>query len=453
LWIISVIDAPYIEKDTQKMKPQARIQATIEILENIKNNTRIPMDGVVGDYMRGRRYIGSKDRSNIAERVYTSMRAHARLGWWLTKNNVEDTPRARIIAYVALIEEGNEKRFKDLFDGSQYSPAPLSDEELTFAKKVIGQSLEHKDMPPSVLVECPALYEEKLKAYFGDSFEDEMRAMIDGATLDIRINSFLTDRQGAKEALAKDGVETTETSYSPVGLRAVGKAYLAKTKIFHKGWISIQDEGSQMIAHICDAKPGMQVLDYCAGVGGKTLALASAMMRKGRVVAMDNDERRLAKGKERYKKAYLADIIETRALSDDKQRKWLKRQKNKFDIVLTDVPCTGTGTWRRNPDMRWSIYGPSLEELIPVQAEILERACLAVKPGGKLVYATCSLLPEENEQQIENFLKMHDEFELAPLDTALKLGSPYMRLTPHRHKTDGFFAAIMVKKETPAGSD
>ncbi|MCB1532018.1 MAG: RsmB/NOP family class I SAM-dependent RNA methyltransferase [Alphaproteobacteria bacterium] len=429
------------------MKPQARVQATIDVLDRIQQNTRIPMDGVVGDYMRQRRYIGSKDRSNVAERVYDVARAQARLGWWLEKIGAPDTPRSRVLAYLILVEGTEEKRItKDLFDGSKYAPEPLGEEEIAFVQKLIGQSLEHADMPASIRSECPPLYEDKLKSYFGDDFEAEMAAMIPGATLDMRVNTFTCDIEKAENYLEADGVKTERTPYSPVGLRALGKAYLARTKAFNKGWIEIQDEGSQLIAHVCGAQPGMQVLDYCAGAGGKTLALAAAMQRKGRIVAMDMDERRLMKGKDRYKKAQVADIIETRVLSEDKQRKWLKRQAGKFDIVLLDVPCTGTGTWRRNPDMRWTTYGPSLEELTEIQADILERACKAVKPGGKLVYATCSLLPDENEHQVEKFLAAHPEFSPAPLDESLKIGTPYMRLTPHRHGTDGFFAAVLERK-------
>ena len=427
------------------MKPQARIQATIEILERIASQTRVPMDAVVGDYMRSRRYIGSKDRANIAGRVYECMRAHARLGWWLEKAGLEDVPRSRVLTYCVLCEEADEKRLRGLFDGSKYAPGPLSEAEKKSLKTLSGQQLNNKNMPDTFRIECPPGYEEKLRGYFGKDFETELAAMVPGATLDLRVNLFKATREEAQEALARDGVETDPTPHSPWGLRARDKAYLAKTKPFTKGWVEIQDEGSQLIAHVCGAEPGMQVLDYCAGGGGKTLALAAAMQRKGRIVAMDTDEKRLERGRQRYKKAGLADIIEVRALSDDKQRKWLKRQKDKFDVVLCDVPCTGTGTWRRNPDMRWRDYGPSLEELLPVQAEILERACKAVKPGGKLVYATCSLLPDENEMQIEKFLKSHPEFTTKPLEPALDLGSPYLRLTPHRHATDGFFAVVLLK--------
>ncbi|MBI1301303.1 MAG: methyltransferase domain-containing protein [Alphaproteobacteria bacterium] len=427
------------------MKPSARIQATIDILEQDQNK-RVPLDACVGDYMRNRRYIGAKDRREIAERVYGMARHAARLNWWLTKLDAPDTRRMDVIFWLILGEGIDEKRLDSLFDSTQYAPDVLSDKERALVKKIIGEDINHKDHPESVSVECPANYEHDLRTYFGDQFAEEMRAMLNPATLDVRVNVFALDRENAASSLEKDGIETTPTPYSPWGLRCSDKAYLSKTKAMNKGWIEIQDEGSQLIAHICNALPGMQVLDYCAGGGGKTLALAAAMQRKGRIVAMDNDPKRLENGKRRYKKAGLADIIEVRPLSDDKHRKWLKRQKGKFDIVLTDVPCTGTGTWRRNPDMRWRNYGPTLEELVKVQNEILESGAKALKVGGHLIYATCSLLPQENEQQIEKFLTHNPDFEIAPLDETLGLGSPFMRLTPHRHQTDGFFAARLIRK-------
>ncbi|MEC7028245.1 MAG: RsmB/NOP family class I SAM-dependent RNA methyltransferase, partial [Pseudomonadota bacterium] len=261
------------------------------------------------------------------------------------------------------------------------------------------------------------------------------------------VNTWSSDVEKAQESLHKSGIRTDKCEYAVNGLRVKGKAYLAKTKAFLKGWVEIQDEGSQLIGQACDAQPGMQVLDYCAGAGGKTLCLASAMQNKGRIVAMDLDESRLSKAKPRLKKAGVHDIVELRALSEDRGKKWLKRQKGTFDIVLTDVPCTGTGTWRRNPDMRWRNYGPSLEELVVVQADILDRVTKAVKPGGKLVYATCSLLPDENEKQIEAFLARNDEFEQIPVPEGIPSENGFMRLTPHRHNTDGFFAAVLRKKE------
>lgn len=423
------------------MTPAARIKATLELLEKI-TVSRIPMDGVVGDYMRYRRYIGSKDRANIAERTYNMMRAYARISWWLEKTGNEDTPRNRMIIWLALGERWDLEKW---FDGSKYGPEKLSDQEKKFADYLLkDKTLDDPDMPDAVRAECPPQYEEQLRSYFGDDFFIEMAAMIPGATLDLRVNTARADIEKVKNYLEAAGVETDPTPYSAVGLRARGKAYLAKTKAFAKGWVEIQDEGSQLIAQICDVQPGMQVLDYCAGAGGKTLALAAAMQNKGRIVAADLEPRRLEKARPRFKKAGVHDIIEVRALSDDKTRKWLKRQKETFDIVLTDVPCTGTGTWRRNPDMRWRTYGPSLEELVEIQAEILDKVVKTVKPGGKLVYATCSLLSDENEKQIEAFLGRHDGFELIEHDLPYAKG-PYMRLTPHRHNTDGFFAAVLKK--------
>lgn len=428
------------------MKPQARIQALIDIYDQIQSNDRVPMDTVVGDYMRHRRYIGSKDRANIAERAYNVMRHYARLGWWICNHGTDDNGRTRALGWLALGEQSDQKYIEGLFDGSQYAPEALSDDELSFLSALVGKDMHAKDMSVDVRAECPPLYKDRLMAYFGDDFEEEMAAMLQTATLDLRVNTFLATQEKAQNFLEADGVKTEPTPYSKVGLRCANKAYLSRTKAFNKGWIEIQDEGSQLIAQMSGAQPGMQVLDYCAGAGGKTLAMAAMMERKGRIVAMDNDERRLMKGRERYKKAKVADIIEVRPLSEARHVKWLKRQTDKFDIVLLDVPCTGTGTWRRNPDMRWTVYGPSLDELTAIQAEIMDKTSHAVKPGGVMVYATCSLLPDENEQQIEAFLKRHDDFEVRAIDPALGLGSPYMRLTPKRHQTDGFFTALLHKK-------
>lgn len=407
----------------------------------------MPLDTTVGDYMRVRRYIGSKDRSEIAERVYNVTRAHARLCWWLKKAGAENTPRNRVIAWLVVGEGCGPKRMADLFDGSKYAPEELNEAETALAQALDGHVLDSAEMPETVQAECPPDFEARLREFLGADFLSEMQAMLRPAPLDLRVNPFLAEKDKVIKFLEADNVKTSETPYSPWGLRCAGKSFLSKTKAFQKGWIEIQDEGSQLIAHLCGVKPGMQVLDYCAGAGGKTLALAGAMMRKGRIVAMDTDEKRLMKGRERYKKAQLADIIEVRPLSDDRHRRWLKRQKGTFDVVLLDVPCSGTGTWRRNPDMRWRVYGPEVAELTQIQTEILDKASPCVKPGGRLVYATCSLLREENEAQVEAFLERHPDFTLEALDESLGLGSPYMRLTPLRHKTDGFFAAVLKRKE------
>jgi 16S rRNA (cytosine967-C5)-methyltransferase len=432
------------------MTPAARIKAVLELLNAI-DSSRIPMDGTVGDYMRGRRYIGGKDRANVAERVYNIARARARLGWWLMHVGVEDAPRHRLIAWLCLGEGQNARAVESLFDGSKYGPEALSEEEQVLAGRLKNHTLDHPDMPGDMRAECPAEWSASMHARFGGDFEKEMAAMIPPAALDLRVNLRKIAREDAIASLAKDHVKVTPTRWSPWGLRADGKVFLSKTKAFVKGLIEIQDEGSQLIALLCNAQPGAQVLDYCAGAGGKTLALASAMNNKGRIVACDIDANRLKKGRERFKRAGVADIVEVRPLTDEKNRKWLRRQKGTFAAVLVDAPCSGTGTWRRNPDLRWRHFGPSLEDLLKTQAELLDKVAKTVKPGGRLIYATCSLLHEENEAQVEAFLKREPDFEVLPIEQAWPEGEPpcagpYMRLTPLRHETDGFFAAAMVRK-------
>lgn len=415
------------------MTPGARLAASIELTDQIWGR-RVPMDKTAGDYFRTRRHIGSKDRNEIAERVYSLMRHHARLTWWLERLHKNDT-RTRVLLHALFVENMNVKRIKDLCSGRGYDPAPLTDEELALLQSLEGQPLHHFDMPEIVRVECPAHHEAWLRARFGDDFVKRMEEMLHPASLDLRVNTLKISREDAQESLRKDGVDTDLTSVSHVGLRVKGKAYLSNTKAFAKGWVEIQDEGSQAIALICNAKPGEQILDYCAGGGGKTLALAAMMENKGRVVAMDMEPQRLEKGRVRYRKAGVHNV-ELRPLSDEKQQKWIKRQKEKFDCVLIDVPCSSSGTWRRNPDLRWRQYGPTLDELLAVQAEILDKTAAYVKPGGRLVYATCSLNPAENEEQIGRFLAAHDDFHLTEHDQIL------YKLMFEK----GFFARQLVKK-------
>lgn len=436
------------------MTPAARVNAVIEILERIKDS-HVPMDRVIGDYMRHRRYVGSKDRKDIVERCYNIMRAYARILWWIAEVDAQPHSRRIILTWLVLGEGQSVDDIVQLFNGGQFSADELTEAEKSYMdylnrhKEAAGMT--HSKMPEHVQVECPEEYAQRLSTFYGDDFAPEMLAMLEPATLDLRVNTRLKSVEQVVEYLAKDDVETDPCEYSPWGLRARSKAFLSKTKAFNKGWVEIQDEGSQLIAYLCDAKPGNQVLDYCAGGGGKSLGLATLMQNKGRLVVSDIDERRLAKAKPRFRKAFVLDNIEIRPMSDERHRKWFRRQKGTFDVVLIDVPCSGTGTWRRNPDLRWFSYGPSLEEVKQVQAEILDKVAKSVKPGGRLVYATCSILAEENEDQINSFLARHDDYELLPLAKAWPEGKPpcdgdYMRLTPRQHKTDGFFSAVLVRK-------
>jgi 16S rRNA (cytosine967-C5)-methyltransferase len=243
--------------------------------------------------------------------------------------------------------------------------------------------------------------------------------------------------------------------YARNGLRLERRLSVVAGQAFQDGLIEIQDEGSQLVAALVDGRPGMQVMDYCAGAGGKTLAIAAGMNNKGRVVAMDVLETRLDRSAQRLRRAG-AHNVERRAIDGD-NRKWLKRQAGAFDRVLVDAPCTGTGTWRRNPDGRWTLRPEDLAELVPKQAAILDAAQRLVKVGGGLVYATCSVLPAENERQVEAFLERHPDFAIVPVGDVWRdaLGSeppgdiasgPYLRLSPLRNGTDGFFAATLVRR-------
>lgn len=430
------------------MKQGARIQTAIDILEKISAG-KIPMDNTLRDYLSNRRYIGSKDRKALVELVYDVVRATARLGWWLDKAGMDDTPRSRVLAFLILTNQD----ITNLFTGEKYLPEELTDSEKKSITAFKGQNLTAPDMPDAVKVECPEWAADKLQKLWDDDFSAQMQAMLETAPMDLRVNTIKLTRDQAKNSLAKDNVETVETPYSPYGLRATGKPYMSATKAFHKGFVEIQDEGSQLISLLCDARPGMRVLDFCAGGGGKTLGLAASMDGKGIIFAMDNNSKRLEKGRRRYRKADVHNV-EIRSLEDEKNRKWLRRQKDAMDVVLVDAPCSSSGTWRRNPDLRWNFYGPTLDEIITLQEEILDRVADKVKPGGRLVYATCSLFAEENEEQIERFLKKHSDYkilsvpEIWPETTGeCPISGDYLRLTPKDHQTDGFFTAVLQRTE------
>lgn len=435
---------------TGAMRQAARIQSGIELLERM-GKASIPMDNVIRDFMSQRRYIGSKDRTDIVERLYAMVRHQARLGWHIEQAGAPDTPRTRTLAFLMLHDALSPAQTAQFFDGGNHHAAELDAAENALLQALQGKSMHDPAMPVAVRAECPPWAQDKLQALFGADFEKEMTAMQLPASLDLRVNTLKTSRDDVKKSLAAQDIQTREGDYSPVALRAPNKSFMGATKAFEKGLVEIQDEGSQLIALLTGAKPGMRVLDYCAGGGGKTLAIAALMENKGNIVAMDNDKRRLEKGKPRYRKAGVHNV-ELRCLDEDQHKKWLRRQKGTMDVVLIDAPCSSSGTWRRNPDLRWRQYGPSLESIMEMQADILEKVADKVKPGGRLVYATCSLFPEENEAQIKTFLAAHPDYTVLPLEKAWDFGGkppcsgPYLRLSPAQHGTDGFFTAILQRK-------
>jgi 16S rRNA (cytosine967-C5)-methyltransferase len=281
-----------------------------------------------------------------------------------------------------------------------------------------------------------------------------MDALKEPASLDLRVNALKANRDDVLTRLNADGLTAAPCRLSPLGIRLEGRPSVMAHPLYKDGAIEIQDEGSQLVALMADARPGQEVVDFCAGAGGKTLAMAASMGNKGRLTATDVLANRLLRARERFRRAGLHNI-QTRPLTGEADP-WIKRHKGRFDRVLVDAPCSGTGTWRRNPDMRWRTLGPGLSELVPLQARLIESAARLVKPGGRLIYATCSLLPAENEDHAAAFLAAHPDFVCKPAgdiwrETIWPQGgpdapsSPYLRLTPADHGTDGFFAAVFER--------
>jgi 16S rRNA (cytosine967-C5)-methyltransferase len=432
------------------MTPGARLQTTIELLELVAAEPR-PADATVSAFFRARRFIGAKDRAAIAEAVYRALRRRARLGWWLDRFDQPASARALVLADLLVGEGRDADATSGLFNGGRFAPLPLDDSERRLVRQLAGHTLEHPDMPESVRVEVPAWAEPSLRAGLGARFATEAGALIPPAPIDLRVNALKMTRDEACARLVADGIAVRPTALSPVGLRVTGRPSIMAHPLYKDGAIEIQDEGSQLAALLVGAQPGHQVVDLCAGAGGKTLAMAATMANRGRVIATDVLAGRLQRAKLRFRRAG-AHNVETRALSSETDP-WIKRHKQRFDRVLVDAPCSGTGTWRRNPDMRWRQLGPGLESLVPLQARLLDSAARLVRPGGRLAYATCSVLPDENAAQIERFLRDNPEFRLVPLTElwpatiggAPPRDEPYLSLSPARDDTDGFFTAVVER--------
>jgi len=434
------------------MTPAARLTAAIELLDAIEAAGR-PADQVAAAYFKGRRYIGAKDRRAVADTLWRVLRRRARLGWWLEHiGHADRSARAMVLADMAF---DGVTVTPELFHGMHGAPPPDQDER-RLLDLLAGKSLFHHDMPAWVRGEYPEWIEPRLAELFGDRMAAEMGAMRDEAPLDLRVNSLKATRDEAARALAAEGVKAEPTRLSPLGLRLGSRVPLVQSPAWRQGLVEVQDEGSQLVALLTDARPGMAVADYCAGAGGKTLALAAGMGNKGRLVACDVAEWRIDKAQDRLRRAGIHNV--TRRVISGESDKWIKRNAGSFDRVLVDAPCTGTGTWRRNPDGKWQLSQQDVDELVVRQGAILNSAARLVKPGGRLVYATCSLLPEENDGRIETFLAAHPDFSLMPLADAWEratgapcpLDGPFLRLTPLAHGTDGFFTAVLERRAVPA---
>jgi 16S rRNA (cytosine967-C5)-methyltransferase len=436
--------------------PGATVEAAIGLLAAIEDG-RAPADDIIANYFRRHRFAGVKDRGAISEHIYAVLRHRAALDWWIAHAGagLAVTARSRMLAALVMVEGWGAGAIAKACDGDRFRPLPLEDAEERLISALAGHDIAHRDMPPAVRGNYPEWLQPHLEAALGRDLPREMAALQQPAQLDLRVNLLKTDREKARAALAREDVEAMRTPLSPVGLRVYERIPLGALDTFREGLIEVQDEGSQLAALLADARPGMRVVDFCAGAGGKTLALAASMANRGHLVASDIAEKRLERATERLRRAG-ASIVQRKPLTSARD-KWVKQHAQSFDRVFVDAPCTGTGTWRRNPDAKWRLMPRDLEELTVLQAEILDSAARLVRPGGRLIYATCSLLREEDEMQIEAFLAGHEKFSLLPVSRvwAEGIGSEcptsddMLRLTPARHGTDGFFVAILERAALP----
>jgi 16S rRNA (cytosine967-C5)-methyltransferase len=422
------------------MTPAARVQAAIEIIHSLDTATTRAADRFLRDWFRVRHFAGSKDRAAVAERVYDVLRRRASFAWRMG----QEEPRSLVIA--SLLGEGKSPaEIEALFSGEGYGPAQLGDAE----RKAIATP--PSEQPPlNVQGEFPLWLGPELDRAFGSDLLLEMRAMLERAPVDLRVNSLRAERRAMLEGLRSLDIKCELTPYSPFGVRvasAAGLSALEHTRFFQTGAFEFQDEASQLAVLLSRPKPGDRVLDLAAGAGGKSLALAALMQNKGEILAYDSSPVRLKQLAPRARRAgaSIIDVVETRG-----GPKW---GDGKFDLVLVDAPCSGSGTWRRNPETKWRLTPERLRELVELQTWLIDDGARHTRPQGHLVYVTCSLLPSENEDVVSAFLARNQEFHLISASAVWQemLGPPppfvkqYFRGSPHRSGTDGFFVSIMVR--------
>jgi 16S rRNA (cytosine967-C5)-methyltransferase len=393
-----------------------------------------PADAALSGFFRGRPKIGQRDRSVIADSVYAALRRR-RL---LERVAGQASPRRMVLATWSTLLGASLRELEPWLRGEE--PQWLAAVKRDAAA---GQPLE-------VQSELPDWVVERLRARFDEGALLELaRGLMQTAPLDLRVNSMKTTRDAATKRLAEDGIHALATPYSPDGLRVEGRPAINRHPLFLEGGVEVQDEGSQLLCHLVAPKRGEMVVDYCAGAGGKTLALGALMRSTGRLYAFDISPKRLAGLKPRLARSGLSNVHPQRIEGASDPR--VKRLAGKIDRVLVDAPCSGLGTLRRNPDMKWRQTPEDVIELAGKQASLLAAAARLVKPGGRLVYATCSILDAENRGVAEGFLAGHSEFRLVPAVNVLEkeridlnMGE-YFEVWPHRHGTDGFFAAVFER--------
>lgn len=428
------------------MRPAARITAAVEVLTEVMERHR-PAADALSDWGKAHRIAGSGDRAAIGSLVYDAMRKRASLAWAMGA----DTPRALAVATAGATFGLDPDAVAALCDGSQHAPAPLSEAERAGLVRPLTEA------PPHVQADVPEWLWPTFVELFGARAVTEGRALAARAPTDIRVNTLKTTREKVAKALASFAV--APAPLVPNGLRVPPPAGPGRTPnlqaeaAFQAGWFEVQDAGSQVAAALTGAAPRQQVLDVCAGGGGKTLAMAAAMQNTGQVYAYDGDRLRLKPIFDRLKRAGARSVQVIRA----RDKAALAALGPRFDVVLVDAPCTGTGVWRRRPEAKWRLKPQSIEARRAEQREVLDLAAPMVKPGGHLVYVTCSLLPEENGGQVAELVERHPGFQVEPTGEAWRrtLGgdapasadgrSDGLLLTPASHGTDGFYVSVVVR--------
>ena len=421
----------------------------IEFLEELdahwQQGRRTPADMALTQYYRKRRFIGSKDRREISRQVYGVLRHDIQLEWWLKRAGSVRSPRGMVLGSLVFLDSLNLLELDGLFNGDLYCPDHLSTEEKDWVRANVRQPLLHADMPVSIELNYPNWMQAELQDLFGDQLADAMAALNAEASVNLRVNTLKATRQQVMAILSDEGMEPMLTPFAADGVRLQKRGALIAMQAFRDGWFEIQDEGSQLVAEMVKARPGEIGIDFCAGAGGKTLALSARMENRGRILACDIAAARLKQMSPRLDRAGVS-IVKTRVLKSERVS-YLKQHVATADWVLLDVPCSGTGMWRRSPDLKRRASQQDLEKVAKQQRQIADSAARLVKPGGRLVYATCSILRQENEAQVDWFCATHPEFTVQPvsLPTAKDATAPYLILFPHQHETDGFFGAVLVK--------
>ena len=415
------------------MHPNALLELATELLHRVMQFSA-PADNVVSDFFRQNRGLGMRERHTLAETTYTVLRQR------LLFQHLAQSGKGEIERRLALLGwQGN----------AAFLRAALQDHEVQWLEKV--GAVDRSAMPDKLRHNLPEWLADRLQAEVGDEFWPLVHALNGNAPLDLRVNTFKAKRDSVQAEFRAANIDALPTPYSPWGLRIEGKPALHKMEVFLRGDVEVQDEGSQLLAMLTDAKRGEMVVDFCAGAGGKTLALGASMRNTGRLYAFDTSGHRLASLKPRLARSGLSNVHPVQIAHERDDR--IKRLAGKIDRVLVDSPCSGLGTLRRNPDLKWRQSPQSIDELRVKQAAILASASRLVKPGGRLVYATCSLLQGENEviadafsaERMRDFKPMAVESLLGDAHVAradMLVSGPHLRLWPHRHGTDGFFAAV-----------